>query len=194
LSVALALYALATVDAAFCGYRAAAGRSALIAKRHYYQRAMLRGALWGQVAVAAAAGALLAFVLSSSEPTEAWHKLYAAGRRMLIVYLPYAGLILVAFAARAVPSVDVRSLTSTLVFGPMTLLRPFVAVAGMGWAIASSQDPLLGAIGIGVLALMLSMETLLGLRYRGSAWDPEPEAASDRCAAGAPGSGLPRER
>ena len=194
MSVALALYALATVDASFCGYRAAAGRSALIGKRRYYQHAMLRGALWGQVAIAAAAGALLTFVLTSSEPTEAWHKLNAAGRRMLVVYFPYAGLILVAFAARAVPSVDVRSLTSTLVFGPMTLLRPFVAVAGMGWAIAASHDPLLGAIGIGVLALMLSMETLLGQRYRGTAWDATARAVPGSSAADVPGSGQPREK
>src|ERR1044072_1308654 len=45
---------LATRDSAFVGYREAAGRSALIRKGAYYARAMLRGALWGQAAVALA--------------------------------------------------------------------------------------------------------------------------------------------
>ena len=48
----LLLYLLATCDAAFCGFRAAAGRNALLFKRAYYLRAMGRGALWGQLAVA----------------------------------------------------------------------------------------------------------------------------------------------
>lgn len=164
MTVALALYLLATVDAAFCGYRAAAGRNALIGKRRYYRRAMLRGALWGQVAVALAAGGLLLFVLSHPEPPLAWRTLLSAGRRMLAVYVPYATVILAAFAARALPSVDVRSLTSTLVFGPLTLLRPFVAVAGLVAALTASWSPALGAVGLGVLALMLSMEPFLARR------------------------------
>src|SRR5437667_1042693 len=45
------LWLMATVDAGFIGYREAASRSALIDKRAWYRRAMLRGALFGQAAV-----------------------------------------------------------------------------------------------------------------------------------------------
>jgi hypothetical protein len=53
--IALVLWLLATLDAAFAGYRDAAGRNALINKRRYYRCAMLRGALMGQLAVGVAA-------------------------------------------------------------------------------------------------------------------------------------------
>jgi hypothetical protein len=165
-SIALALYVLATVDAAFCGYRAAAGRNALIAKRRYYVHAMLRGALWGQAAVAVAGAALAAFILSDADPADAWRSAVGAGRRMLAVYLPYAAVILAAFAVRTLPSVDLRSLTSTVVFGPLTLLRPLAAAAGVAWGVGPSGRPELAAIGILVLGLMLGMEPFLGLRYQ----------------------------
>jgi len=57
--IALGLWILATLDAAFAGYRAAAGRNGLIRKRRYYLRAMVLGAIFGQVAVALAAGIIL---------------------------------------------------------------------------------------------------------------------------------------
>jgi hypothetical protein len=163
-SVAIALWLLATVDAACCGYRAAAGRNALIGKGRYYRRAMLRGALWGQTAVAIAAIALLAFVLSDDDPGRAWVEATGAGLRMLAVYVPYAAVIGLAFALRLAPSVDLRSLTSTVVFGPLTLLRPAVAILGVAWGVSSSR-PALVAIGGVVLALMLSMESLLASAY-----------------------------
>ena len=66
-AVAASVYFLATLDSAFVGYREAAGRSALIRKGAYYARAMLRGALWGQAAVALAF-ALLALLFLRESP------------------------------------------------------------------------------------------------------------------------------
>jgi hypothetical protein len=156
------LWALATLDTAFAGYREAAGRSALIEKRAYYRRAMLRGAIFGQMAAAAAGAFIGAFYLISSDPARLLNDLHRAGWRMLCVYLPYAGVTLAAFLVRLVPSVDLRSLTSVLVFGPFTLIRPAVAIAGGIWAVAAAPRAEVLFLVLLVLALMLSSERIIG--------------------------------
>ncbi len=155
------LYLLATVDGAFCGYRSAAGRSALIDKRAYYRRAMMRGALWAQIAAVVAAGALLAAWKLAPERGALIADLRHAALRMLWVFVPYAAVIFGSFAVRALPSTDLRSATSVMIFGPMTALRPFVAFAGVLYGIVPAgrwETKLLGAF---VLALMLALEPLL---------------------------------
>lgn len=52
LTIIIALYILARMNAAFSGICAASGRNALINKRGYYPMSMWHGALWGQAAVA----------------------------------------------------------------------------------------------------------------------------------------------
>jgi hypothetical protein len=166
-AVAVALYFLATLDSAFVGYREAAGRSALIRKGAYYTRAMLRGALWGQAAVAVALAVLAALLLRAEDRADFVHSLIEAGRRMLLVYVPYALVVLAAFAVRAAPSVDVRSMTSTLVFGPFQFIRPFVVVAGVAWGLFAARRADVTALGLVVIAEMLTLERLLGyLRAR----------------------------
>lgn len=162
MSVLAALYALATVDSAFCGYRAAAGRDGLIFKGAYYARAMLRGALAGQLACALWGVLLGGLVALSPERSLLLAELTRAGSAMLRVYAPYAVLIALAFAIRLIPSVDVRSLTSILVFGPLTFLRPAVAVAGIVAAWLAAPRPSLLLAGAGVVATMLGLERLLG--------------------------------
>ena len=162
------LWVLATLDAAFAGYREAAGRNALIDKRSYYCRAMLRGAFFGQLAVAVSGAAIAAAVFFSPEPAILINDLERAGLRMLTVYVPYAVIIFLAFAARAVPSVDIRSITSVLIFGPFTLIRPVVAAAGVVWGVLAAPRPAILLLGLLVLALMLTLESALGqLRARG---------------------------
>lgn len=160
-AVAASVYFLATLDSAFVGYREAAGRSALIRKGAYYARAMLRGALWGQAAVALAF-ALLALLLLRAEDRAAFlHSLIDAGRRMLSVYVPYSVVVLAAFAVRAFPSVDVRSLTSTLVFGPFQFIRPLVVVAGVVWGLLAAARADVTALGLFVIAEMLLLDRWL---------------------------------
>jgi hypothetical protein len=167
LLIPASLYALATLDSAFVGYREAAGRSALIRKGAYYRRALLRGALWGQAAVAAALAVFAALYFLTDERAAFVGALFAAGRRMLLVYVPYALVVLAAFAVRAVPSVDVRSLTSTLVFGPFLFARPAVVAAGVAWGLAAARRWDAAALLLVVLAEMLLLERLLGwLRAR----------------------------
>jgi hypothetical protein len=171
-----ALWALATIDAAFCGYRAAAGRNALIRKHAYYLAAMGRGALAGQAAVAIAGAALVA--ACAVDGSSSWNDLLRIGGRMISVYVPYASLILAALALRAIPSVDLRSLTSTLVFGPLTLARPVVVTFGLAFGLAAAPTPARLAVGLLVAVMMLGMEPLLGRRHRRPAGAPAATAAA----------------
>jgi hypothetical protein len=160
-AVAAALYFLATLDSAFVGYREAAGRSALIRKRAYYARAMLRGASWGQAAVLVALVVFALLFVRADDRAAFLHALAEAGRRMLAVYVPYAAVVLAAFAVRAVPSVDVRSMTSTVVFGPFIFARPLVVVAGVAWGLVAAWRADVVALGLVVVAEMLLLDRLL---------------------------------
>jgi len=162
------LWLLATVDSAFIGYREAAGRNALIDKKDYYRHALIRGALFGQLAVLIV-GVITAIALVTSN--HAWlllSKLELIGARMLLVYIPYALIILIALAIRAVPSVDIRSITSTLIFGPFTLIRPLVVLLGAVWGILAAPGAVTMALVVLIVCLMLGLEWALGLlRSRG---------------------------
>lgn len=159
----LLLWLLASLDATFRGYSAGAGRNALIDKRAYHRHALLRGFLAGQLATLVAALLVLVAVWSAPDPDSEYRDFSIAGARMLSVYVPYAVLILGTLTVRLIPSVDVRSLTSVLVFGPMSLLRPFVAIAGIVYAVAAVPRPAIIVVGASVLALMLSLERLLSI-------------------------------
>src|SRR4051812_47946512 len=101
--IALLLWALASVDAAFIGYREAAGRNALINKRDFYRRAMIRGALFGQVAVLIVGASIALSLLFSSDSGALIENLRVIGARMLIIYVPYALIIFLAFVVRVAP-------------------------------------------------------------------------------------------
>lgn len=152
---------LATLDAAFAGYRAAAGRNALINKRRYYLRAMIRGAIFGQLAVLMAAIVISISLAMTHDRHALLHDYDLAGRRMLLVYVPYAVIILLAFVVRSIPSVDIRSITSTLVFGPFTLIRPAVAIAGLVYGVGAAPRIETVVVGAMVLIMMLSLERTL---------------------------------
>lgn len=164
---ALLLWCLATLDSACSGYRAAAGRSGLICKRAYYRRAVIRGALLGQIAVATAAGAMQGLMLLASDRDALARDFLSAGRRTLSVYLPYAAMILAASLLRLFRSVDIKSLTSTIIFGPLTLIRPIVAVAGLALGVSAASRIEVVMTGFLILAMMLSLERSLGwISYR----------------------------
>jgi hypothetical protein len=160
--ILLVLWALATVDAAFIGYREAAGRSALINKRAYYRNAMTRGALFGQIAVVIAGITITLLILLSSEPAKLVDELQAAGSRMLIVYVPYTLFIFLAVALRAVPSVDLQSIASVLIFGPFTFIRPIIVVAGVVWGFLAAPNLATLLLGVIILTLMLGLGRVIG--------------------------------
>src|SRR5262245_60055320 len=147
--IAIALWLLASLDAAFAGYREAAGRNALIRKGNYYRRAMWRGALFGQLAVLIAASVIAISLAMTDDKLSLLRDYERAGGRMLVVYVPYTAIIVVAFLLRLIPSVDIRSITSTLIFGPFTLIRPVVAVVGLVYVVVAAprvETIILGAV------------------------------------------------
>jgi len=162
------LWLLATIDSAFIGYREAAGRNALIEKSAYFRRALVRGALFGQLAVLIV-GVITAIVLvTSSDPAGLFSKFETVGARMLTVYVPYAVVLLITFFIRAVPSVDIRSITSVLIFGPFTFIRPLIVLAGAVWGLVAAPSAVTIAITVLIVILMLGLEHILSwLRSRG---------------------------
>jgi len=164
----LLLWILATFDAGFAGYREAAGRNALIDKSIYFRRALVRGALYGQLATMLVGAAAFAMLSLASESSRLLADFEIVGRRMLAIYLPYAIIIGIAFSLRAIRSVDIRSITSTVVFGPFTLIRPLVALAGVIWGILGAPRPATIALGLLVLILMLSSEPIMTWMRTGS--------------------------
>ena len=86
--IAVLLWLLATVDSAFIGYREAAGRNALIEKRAYYRHALIRGALFGQLAVLIVGAITVIALVSSSNSGALFSSIELVGARMLSVYVP----------------------------------------------------------------------------------------------------------
>jgi hypothetical protein len=85
---------------------------------------------------------------------------------MLAVYLPYAAVIAIGFAFRLIPSVDIRCLTSTLIFGPLVLIRPIVAIAGGIAAVGVAPRSEVAVLACSILIMMLGLEPLLDRLYR----------------------------
>jgi len=160
------LYVLATIDSLTSGYAAAAGRSALIRKGPYYRAALWRGFVLGQIAAAISLSLVLAALSLTPDPAAVRADLVRVWIRMLQIYLPFAVLILSAFAFRLIPSVDVRCMTSTLVFGPLSGIRPLVGIAGLLWGFVAAPRPLIVAGGTAILLMWLSIEWVLGHSYR----------------------------
>ena len=159
---------LATIDSAFIGYREAAGRNALIEKSVYYRHALIRGALFGQAAVLLVAAVTAVALLISNDPLGVLFDLDLVGTRMLSIYAPYALILLITFGVRALPSVDIRSITSVLIFGPFTFIRPVVVLAGAIWGVLAAPRAIIILLASLIVCLMLGLESILSwLRSRG---------------------------
>jgi hypothetical protein len=163
---------LAVVDAAFAGFRAAAGRNARIFKRSYYGRSLLVGALSGLLLVALLSLLTLLVLALSADAPRQYAELLLVGGRMLWVLMPYAGLVLTALVAYAVFDYDARALATVAILGPFTLLRPWVILLACLVGLAESS---------GVLTWLLTATAsgavvLLGraLDRRGRIWLTRP--------------------
>jgi hypothetical protein len=166
--IAVLLWLLATVDSAFIGYREAAGRNALIDKRAYYRHALIRGALFGQLAVLIVGVITVIVLVSIRDAGFLFSDLELVGARMLMVYVPYALILLITFCVRAIPSVDIRSITSVLIFGPFTFIRPLVVLAGAVWGVMAAPGAITIALAVLIVTLMLGLGSVLSwLRSRG---------------------------
>jgi len=164
------LSGLAVLDAGFAGFRAAAGREPTLQKWRsgYYPRAIRRGLLLGLanvlVVVALGAGLLLA--------SPGWAPVAARAQAALLVVVgTYAAVVLLAFVPWLTCHHEVRSLTSVIVFGPLTLARGPVVGAGLALALWTARTRWEACLVLGVAcALVLIAEPLLGVLGRRRGW------------------------
>jgi hypothetical protein len=131
------LAVLAIVDAAFAGFRAAAGRNARIFKWTYYRDAVLLGAGAGACLVLVLALLTLLLLFSSGEPAARYGDLLVIGARMLWLFGTYALLVLGALLVYATARTDIRTLATVAILGPFTLLRPWVIVAATVFGVSA---------------------------------------------------------
>jgi hypothetical protein len=160
----LALYLLSMLDGLLCGVRISMGRCALIHKRSYYGRAIVRGLLGAQVISTIALLVLLAMAALFPHQEELGTDLQAAATRMLWIFVPYAAAVVGSLALRLIPSTDLRSATSVFALGPFTAIRPVVMIVGVCYGIAGSRLAETRLLGLFVLLLLLSLEYFLN-RY-----------------------------
>ncbi len=155
------LYLLGLLHACLAGYRDAAGRNHLISKTRYFRRATIRGFLVGQLAAGVILATLVGLLSSSPNPEDLLATLGHAGRGAIYVYLGYSSLVGLTFVLYAIPYVEVRSLCTVAIFGPLTLILPFVMIAGAIVAIVRTPEfevVTLFAVSAGV---MLSLDKIL---------------------------------
>jgi len=157
----LVLYLLALLDGLLCGVRVSMGRCALIHKRSYYARALVRGLLSAQAVSTIALLVLLFAAMVSSHRAELRADLEGATSRMLWIFVPYAIAVVGSLALRMIPSTDLRSATSVFALGPFTAIRPAIMIVGVLYGISASRLLETRFLGLFVLALMLSLEYFL---------------------------------
>jgi hypothetical protein len=169
------LTAVALLDGALAGFRAAAGRNALIRKTRYNVRAGLRGAGCSCVLLLSLAAGLGWYLAAGRHPHAEFAGLLAAGGRMSLVYLPYAALVLLSLAGYFAFPTRLSSWTILVGLGPLTLLRPAVAIAGGAAAIWGSHGLAAPIAAVAAVAGVLAVEPVVhGRWYRGLDADPVP--------------------
>jgi len=164
-AVVALVWALASMDTTFVGFRDSAGRNPRVRKRTFFRTALLRGLLHGQLACVGVLAWIGLLCWTLDAPTViAQHRQVGIG--MVEVYLPSALVVLGALSIYRVHHPDISSLASVLVLGPLTLLRPVVILAGGMWGLW--QAPSMATASSVALALswMLAIEPWLGRRWR----------------------------
>lgn len=174
------LFVLATLDAAFVGWRSAAGRTGIVRKVPYYMRAMLRGAMAGQVGIFAIALTVALCFWFAPGFNALWQDFEKFGEVLLWFFIPYATIAVLAFVPRFTPSVDIRSMTNVVIFGPFTLIRPYLVVAGVltGLLLVPRWETL--ALGAVIVASTLLLEPVLDWMYRRGVIQPLPGVPGGR--------------
>ncbi len=153
-TLAIALLAIGLIDGGFSGFRASLGRDARIDHRTDDRVGARRG-----IAVAAAglAPAVILALTVTARDGAALDLFRDAGVKMLAVYAGYSVVMLTAMASYATLPWRWRFLATSMIMGPLSLVRPLIAVAGAALAIAASHDGRVawccGLAVIGVLAV-----------------------------------------
>jgi hypothetical protein len=160
--VAAGLLALALLDGSCSGFRSSAGRTGLINHREADHQAARRGAGLACVLLAPAITLASVDVLLHPDRIKAYK---SAGEAMLAIYAPYAAVALAALACYTTLRWRQRYLACAVILGPLTLLRPGVAILGAALAATVSHDTNVATCaGLSVTAV-LAVEPLAGHRW-----------------------------
>lgn len=162
IGLACALAALALVDGACSGFRSGAGRTGLVRHRDTDLRSAVRGTLLVSVLLSPTA-ALSAGALTADRQEAHF---VAAGQWMLWILTPYAAVVTVALIAYAILSWRLKYLAMAMVLGPLTLIRPAVAVAAGAAGMAAGSSWLVATAVALSVAAALAVEPLMNRRWR----------------------------
>jgi hypothetical protein len=152
--VAASLALLGLVDGACAGFRSSVGRTGLIRHRTSDRRAARRGAGLAAVLLAPAVLVACGGALADHSQAEVFRR---AGELMLEVYAPYGLVVIVALVAYATLGWRERYLASAAILGPLTLLRPAIAILGAGLAVGVTRDL---AVALSVILAVLAVLTV----------------------------------
>jgi hypothetical protein len=168
--VPAALVAIALVDAALAGYRAATGRNGRIGKRRYYLVALRRGLAAGVALLVGLAVVLAAALGIAAHPAERYADLTHAGTVMLWIIGPYAIVVLLSIGGYALLPRAPATFLILLGLGPFTLVRPWLTIAAGVAAAWTASDPVTRACALLAAAGVLAVEPWLSRR-----WYAEPQ-------------------
>lgn len=157
---AVVLCAMAVLDVSLAGVRSIAGRDAHIAKGSLFRRWTLRGAVGGIGALGIIGAMLVTLLARAADQAVLYDDLIAAGTRMLVVFVPYTLVVLLALAAYAVPNLEARCLALVIVLGPLTMARTAVLLAG-ALAAAWTAPPVVQVAAFATVAVIVLAEALL---------------------------------
>lgn len=138
-TVPAALAAIALMDGAFAGFRAATGRNARIDKRAYDRRAARRGLAAAAVALLVTSAVLLTGLLLAADAGQTYTALVHAGARMLALLLPFVAVAFLSLAAYWLLPMRASTFVILLGLGPFTLARPAVTLAASALAVTGSD-------------------------------------------------------
>lgn len=152
---------LALVDAGFAGFRAATGRNARIRKRLYYLLAARRGLAGGAIGLGLVALLVVATLSGSADPGARYDALVRAGMRMLQVLVPFAALVVASLLAYWLLPMRESTFVILVGLGPLTLVRPAVALGATVWSVAGSTEWLAWAVAIAASVSVLAVEPVV---------------------------------
>lgn len=158
-SLCALVFLLVLLDGGFAGYRARAGRYARIRRLPHDLRAVARGCAVGAiVSIAAFAVALALSAVSTAGALDPHAR--AAAHRILWVAGGYSALVVGAFVPFLTGSPDLRSLTTVVLFGPLTLIRPLLIIGACLLAAWGQSANVAAAVALGG-ALVLAQDVVL---------------------------------
>lgn len=158
-AVAVSLVILAVLDGSFAGFRASVGRTGLINHRRSDYRAARRGAALVCVLLAPA---IAVVCIDLAVHTGQLGRYTLVGQAMLEVYGPYALVVLIALACYAALNWRLKYLATAVILGPLTLLRPVIAILGGALGLVQGNSTAVAAaVTLSVIAV-LAVEPLAG--------------------------------